>query len=93
MTDSDCQHCNSEARWSWHTGMGAAGRYCDKHAKEELPPARKLDSYKDVVTTEDNVTLLGGNTAIIPGGGVKPIGERLPVIRSVEAFERYEDGE
>lgn len=85
-TDDRC-NCGADAEWTWFNGMGAMGRYCNEHAREELPD--DLPEYKDAITTEENVTLLRGRTAIIPGGGVKPLGSTYPVIRSKEAFDQY----
>lgn len=84
----ECQTCGSEAGWTWYTGKGAVGRYCDEHAKEELPKERELDSFKDAITTGRDLND-SSHSVVIPGGGVMPLGERLPVIRAIEPFEKY----
>lgn len=71
--------------------MGAIGRYCDTHAREDLDPEARLPAYSDPVTTESD--LRGRRVVVIPGGGVKPLGERTPVLRSKEAFDAYLEGE
>lgn len=87
--DTERCECGVVAEWTWFNGMGGMGRYCPKHARDELPNEASLPSYKDPITTDENVTLLRGRTAIIPGGGVKPLGSTYPVVRSKEAFDRY----
>ncbi|MDJ1433965.1 hypothetical protein [Halostagnicola sp. A-GB9-2] len=81
--------CGESAEWTWFTGKGAMGAYCPEHAREELPEESALPAYKDPITTAENVTLLRGQVAIVPGGGVKPIGRVYPVVRSKEALDRY----
>ena len=87
--DTDRCKCGAVAEWTWFNGMGAMGRYCREHARDELPNEDSLPSYTDPITTNENVTLLRGRTAIIPGGGVKPLGSTYPVVRSKEAFDRH----
>lgn len=85
--------CGAVAEWTWFNGMGVMGRYCDDHARDELPDEASLPSYKNPITTKQNATMLRGRTVIIPGGGVKPLDSTYPVVRSKEAFDRYADAE
>lgn len=88
-----CRECGARARWTSWDGYEHADHLCDVHARARLQPGVDLPSYKDPVTTRDNVTKLNGTIEVLAKGGVKPIDEDYPVIRTREAFDRQQEDE
>mgnify|MGYP000527065963 CR=1 FL=1 len=82
-----CDKCENPAQWTWHDGMWSGGRYCNDHIREKLKKDRKLAEYRDAITTEENVTKLRGETAIIPAGA-KPLDSTFPVVRTKGALDQ-----
>jgi hypothetical protein len=70
--------------------MWPGGRYCDEHIREKLDSEsdRSFPSYRDPITTKENVTRLPSGVAIIPAGA-QLLDSSFPTIRSQEAFDQY----
>lgn len=87
-----CDKCDNVAQWTWHDGRWTGGLYCHDHIRDKLEKDRKFPDYKDAITTEENVTQLRDDTAIIPAGA-RPLDRTYPVIRTKGALDQLLDDE
>lgn len=87
----DCRitDCNAPAVGRWHDGMWTGGPECLDHLLDHLDPRRRLGEYRDEVTTDANLTTIGGGQTRVVPAGAKPIAGPWAVVRSQEALRHW----
>jgi len=88
-----CQYsdCDELAVARWHDGMWGGGFRCFEHTADSLNSRDRLESYRDEITTEANLTTIGSgrNESRIVPAGAKPIAGPWACIRTVECLRHW----
>lgn len=84
-------NCSKPATFRWHDGMWTTGAFCFDCIRETLPKENRLETYRDALTTKDNMTTIDdGRIRIVPAGA-RPINGPWATIRTKEAIDEWCD--